>query len=396
MAGLGWLAGPQYQKSKDWQKNNDDIERSRTKIANALKDAKERSKKNINLGDDIDTKFNQVQLFGIKLMDMLRDSGVDQRHDWLELTEKMCQLLEPLAVASPFTSSSEERNIRQKDLLYRQREMMELTLLIGRKLLFEGKHHQAVPAAIQSLKFSIDVHGLNSVNLVPSYLILAEANIGLGKLTQADEYLAQAEWTVMKSPDAKDSVRSKLFRNMGLLHAAKGDYSDALRMLAEDIFHASTEWNSGHIRTSGGYFHMANVFFRQNKMDIADSLYTQVVNIWYDYLSEAAEYKAAIEEETSAFGPLQAQTDTKNFLDQAQEAEAIQTLSAVLDMRDQSPRRQPAVISRICLTLAMLFYILDDVNKAKEYGRKARMNKDQNDGSSETQHEFLNFLEKQQ
>ena len=30
------------------------------------------------------------------------------------------------------------------------------------------------------------------------------------------------------------------------------------------------------IRTSGGYFHMANVFYRQNKLDVAFSLYNQV------------------------------------------------------------------------------------------------------------------------
>ena len=56
--------------------------------------------------------------------------------------------------------------------------MIELTRTTGQKLLFEGKHEQAVPAAMQSLRFSIDVHGLDSIELVPSYLILAEASIG--------------------------------------------------------------------------------------------------------------------------------------------------------------------------------------------------------------------------
>ena len=58
---------------------------------------------------------------------------------------------------------------------------------------------------------------------------------GLGKLSQADEYLAQAEWTVLKSTDATDEHKSKLYRNMGLLYAAKGDYENSLRTLAEDV-----------------------------------------------------------------------------------------------------------------------------------------------------------------
>ena len=56
--------------------------------------------------------------------------------------------------------------------------MIDLTRTTGQKLLFEGKHEQAVPAAMQSLRFSIDIHGLDSIELVPSYLILAEASIG--------------------------------------------------------------------------------------------------------------------------------------------------------------------------------------------------------------------------
>jgi len=50
-----------------------------------------------------------------------------------------------------------------------------------------------------------------------------------------------------------------------------GCLSDAL----SQIYHASCEWGTKDIHASGGYFHMANVFFRQNKMDIADSLYNQ-------------------------------------------------------------------------------------------------------------------------
>jgi len=56
--------------------------------------------------------------------------------------------------------------------------MIELTRTIGQKLLFEGKYEFAIPAAMQSLKFSIEVYGLDSIELVLSYLILGEACIG--------------------------------------------------------------------------------------------------------------------------------------------------------------------------------------------------------------------------
>lgn len=44
--------------------------------------------------------------------------------------------------------------------------------------LSEGKHQEALPAATCCLRYSIDVHGPDTVQLVPAYLLLAEANMG--------------------------------------------------------------------------------------------------------------------------------------------------------------------------------------------------------------------------
>ena len=39
----------------------------------------------------------------------------------------------------------------------------------------------------------------------------------------------------MKTPNCKDEMKSQLHRNLGLLHATKGDSKEALRNLAEDV-----------------------------------------------------------------------------------------------------------------------------------------------------------------
>lgn len=65
----------------------------------------------------------------------------------------------------------------------------------------------------------------------PTYVFF----LGLGRLSQAEEYLAQAQWTVLKTPECPDSIKSKLFRNLGLLYAAQGNYPDALSQLADDV-----------------------------------------------------------------------------------------------------------------------------------------------------------------
>ena len=80
--------------------------------------------------------------------------------------------------------------------------MIELCRTEGQKLLFEGKYDRVVPAALESLKFSIEVYGLSSIELVPSYLILGEASIGKYKYiwpsscwwNQANMFVIQTVW----------------------------------------------------------------------------------------------------------------------------------------------------------------------------------------------------------
>lgn len=108
-----------------------------------------------------------------------------------------------------------------------------------------------------SLKMAIEMFGLKSVDLVPSYLILAEASQGesinlkyvfvnhlifeisskkgLGSFTQAQEYLSQAEWTVLKNPSCSLQIVAKLNRNMAMLQMAQEHYDSALRYLANDV-----------------------------------------------------------------------------------------------------------------------------------------------------------------
>lgn len=41
-----------------------------------------------------------------------------------------------------------------------------------------GKHGEALPAAQSCLRCAVDIYGPSTVQLVPAYLLLAEANMG--------------------------------------------------------------------------------------------------------------------------------------------------------------------------------------------------------------------------
>lgn len=294
--------------------------------------------------------------------------------DWSGIHEKVCQLLVPLRTPVPFTSGSEEeRQHRKNQQISRQKQMIELTRTVGQKLLFEGKYEYAIPAAMQSLKFSIDVYGLASIELVPSYLILAEACIGLGRSSQAEEYLSQAQWTVVKIPSCSNEIKSRLHRNLGMLYATQTNYTEALRHLADDIYYSSLAFGTDHIKTSGGYFHMANVFFRQNKQDVAFSHYLQVTKIWNEHLGLLVDQRITEPPPLTGIGPAQvASTDVEfDSLDEAQAAEAVQVLGAILEIREQQTVKNPSVMTTVYFTLAMLHLILQEHQKALVFADKA-------------------------
>ncbi|KAK2172784.1 hypothetical protein NP493_927g00058 [Ridgeia piscesae] len=287
--------------------------------------------------------------------------------DYRGIHKKICSLLIHLRAPAPFLNSGEDRQNRKDEMLLRQKQMIDLTRTTGQKLLFEGKHEQAVPAAMQALKFAIDVYGLSSIELVPSYLILGEASIGLGHLSHAEEYLSQAQWTVLKTPECSHDIQSRLHRNVGLLYAAKGDYPESLNQLGNDIYHSSEAFGTDDIRTSGGYFHMANVFFRLNKMKTADSLYKKVTTIWFTFLERIINVRTRTPVVPKGVGPVAEEPPMKEeVLDEAQEAEAIQVLNAIYDMREQQ-RATAQVMAKIAYAVTMLYTVLHDFSRANSF-----------------------------
>ncbi|XP_050017307.1 zinc finger MYND domain-containing protein 12 isoform X1 [Alexandromys fortis] len=294
---------------------------------------------------------------------------VHQKADWASIHEKICQLLIPLRTTMPFYNSEEERQHGLQQLQKRQKHLIEFCYTVAQKYLFEGRHEDAVPAALHSLRFRMNMHGLSSVELVPAYLLLAEASLGLGRIVQAEEYLSQARWTVLKSTDCSNATHSLLHRNLGLLYMAKENHEEARYHLANDIYFASCAFGTEDIRTSGGYFHLANVFHGLKKMELADTLYTKVLEIWYAYLNN--HYQVLLQARSQQADLLGKQLVNDTGLDEAQEAEAIQTLTSILSIRESTSDKAPQKTVFVLKTLSMLYFLMLECSKAKEYASRA-------------------------
>ena len=101
----------------------------------------------------------------------------------------LCPHLPPLRNPPPVAGSTEERQKKKKELEQLQVDLSETAISYATNFLISGQFELAMPAALQALRLGVNVFGANSSRLVPAYLQLGEASVGLGKLQQAEEYL---------------------------------------------------------------------------------------------------------------------------------------------------------------------------------------------------------------
>eukprot|EP00002_Diphylleia_rotans_P004647 TRINITY_DN1352_c0_g1_i2.p1 TRINITY_DN1352_c0_g1~~TRINITY_DN1352_c0_g1_i2.p1 ORF type:complete len:265 (-),score=62.91 TRINITY_DN1352_c0_g1_i2:275-1069(-) len=219
------------------------------------------------------------------------------------------------------------------------------------KNLHQCKYEPAIPAALQSLRFSIAIYGTGTIELVASYLLLGEASIGLQRYQQAEEYLSLAKWSVLKSPECSNEIKSQLHRNFGRLYASQGKPEEALRELASDVYFMSSAVGAEHVKTSGGYYQMANVFHSTERVEQSLALFAKVVDIWYKYLTaihQDAEFASA------------------DGLDEVQATEALQMLFTIRRLRQQALGENHPAVGESYYVLSLLFHYLGDIDKSKE------------------------------
>ncbi|XP_072537732.1 zinc finger MYND domain-containing protein 12 [Salminus brasiliensis] len=305
-----------------------------------------------------------------------------QQADWNSIHKKVCQLLIPIRAPAPFHSLRADRDHHQAQAQKRLEQLMELSHAEARGRVLEGRYDEALPAAQLSLHCAVDLYGPDAVELVPAYLLLAEANVGSGSLSKAEGYLSKAEWTVMKTPGCSQKVLQELHRNLGRLYTFSESYQSALLHFANDVYYASEEFGLNSVETAGGYFLMANVFMKQEKPDVASSLYSQVASTWHTHLSKLFKHYN------------QRGTEGEQCFDEAQCAEVDQMFNVMLEAEQQGAKAHPARFDSLrqstllSLSRAMLWFLCNNHSKALEFSRKAMecsLQCDQNDLSESIQ-----------
>ncbi|ORZ35243.1 hypothetical protein BCR44DRAFT_60181 [Catenaria anguillulae PL171] len=247
----------------------------------------------------------------------------DKEHQLLDqaaIHEKICVILRRLRSPVPFLGSDQERKNKQKEILELRQTLLQITRTDAQKLLFEGEFAYAIPAALQALRSCIDIYGQHALELVPCYLLLGEASIGLKQYDQAEEYLASAKWSLTKlspggmcppavaskqpnsataapaQPSSTDvpsaassfdsstcAIQAKLSHNFGLLYLSRGHLRESVAHLSRAIFLSSQLHGPTGIQVSGGYFQLGQAFAAMDSTEGrhgATAAFAHVVETW--------------------------------------------------------------------------------------------------------------------
>eukprot|EP00050_Salpingoeca_kvevrii_P012487 m.22933 g.22933 ORF g.22933 m.22933 type:complete len:393 (+) comp4042_c0_seq2:1-1179(+) len=266
---------------------------------------------------------------------------------------RVCEFLGPLRRTAVSTGTDKDREHHRHLQNQRKQHLMRLTLLEAQKLYNQGRHELAIPAALQSVKFTQDVHGLNSPALIPAYVLLGTASLGVGDMKQAERYLTQANWAALKTTDCDSAVMSQLYRALARLYDAKGNYPQALKLLADDVYHSALADGPTSVAAAGGYFLMARIFLTSGDMETTQAMYDRVSSIW----QLAAE--SVLDGSGAALNP-------------AQEAEAAQQLTSIYEFRTQELGEADDKTLNTRLALSAFYAAVSRFDLAQEHIRQAQ------------------------
>ena len=209
-----------------------------------------------------------------------------QEMDWKSVHSKICPFIESLRSPPPVLSTQEQRSNRTETVIKTKKHVLTVCKTQALKHLNENNPELAHPACIQALKYAAEVFGKNAIELVPPYLLLTEANIAARLFDKAEEHLCQAKWILLQYPKADPSLKSQLSRNFGKLYSSKGEFDEALKHFASDVYFTALLKGPDHIETSVGLYLMGNVFIDMHDNKSAVALFDKVLSVWTPFLQQ--------------------------------------------------------------------------------------------------------------
>lgn len=187
-----------------------------------------------------------------------------------------------------------------------QREEINMAIEEAKKFIIKDQYDEANRVVYDTMSLTIKqkVFTQKSIELLPAYFILAEANIGMGgaKLKKAEEFLIAANWNLLKSGNGGDDgagedslvTKEELERYHAALNITFGrlfmaqnrpnGHEKAIEKLTRGIYQECKEHGPESVQLCKSYFYMGQLFTSMRQLHSAKAFYQKIVQIWKNHI----------------------------------------------------------------------------------------------------------------
>ena len=174
----------------------------------------------------------------------------------------------------PTATSKDERRIQETEFAKILEKVKLIAQTEAKRNLIGQRFDLAVAAGLEALKMTQQLH-LNESEIATCHLILAEANLGQGRLEAAEEFLNLAAANISE----RSGLTAQLQRSFGFLQRSQGKISEALRSFALYTYHVSLEFGPESYQSALGYLYMAETF-TANESDKSRRMVAQALELY--------------------------------------------------------------------------------------------------------------------
>jgi len=164
--------------------------------------------------------------------------------------------------------------------------LLKLTSQEAAKMMALADYPAALPLALDAVKQGQRLFlAQPALEMFPLYLLAAQANLGLRRSRQCEDFLSLASHLVVQeAAGMTHMMQAHLSRLYGQLYVLEGRLEEALEAFAEDVYYCSLEHGPNDVRTSLGYYNLGKVFQSLGQAEQCLACNDQSVTIWVDTL----------------------------------------------------------------------------------------------------------------
>ena len=198
-------------------------------------------------------------------------------------------------------TSEEHRKQLVKETKQMRRDVLELSTSTAKKFLVQGNFQLAIPGGLLALTTAKKIYGSESLEIVESYLLLAESNLGMRNLKIVENYLSLTNQVISsaesRNQDVSNLLQSSLHRNFGRLYAAQEKYAESMQSFATDVWFSSLHQSPDNIRPAVSYFHLGGVQEVLGNHTRAEALFKKAIEIYKNQIFIKKENIASVDME---------------------------------------------------------------------------------------------------